>query len=648
MQDITARKTAEDILRSNEEKYRSMITNMNLGLLEVDDNEIITFANKSFSDMSGFSNEELLGNTPRSLLFRDSSKEFMDKKHELRKKGISDVYEIEIRDKSGEKKWWLISGAPRYDDKGQLVGSIGIHLDITEQKNLEHELIKSRETAENLSRAKENFLANMSHEIRTPMNAIMGMSSQLTKTALNPQQRFYLDTIHSAADNLLVIINDILDLSKIEAGKLTLENIGFHLEPILNRSINVLEHKAEEKGLVLSRVYMDSRVSPILLGDPYRLNQVMLNLLSNSIKFTDKGSISVAVELISDQPLTQTIRFAIKDTGIGMDDEYIGHLFEKFSQEYESVTRKYGGTGLGMSICKELIELMEGKISATSKKGEGTTIVFEIPFRKGTEADLPEEPVAVQENAIKDRSILVVDDNDMNRLVASTVLKYYGAFVLEAASGEESLTCLADKNIDLILMDIQMPGLNGIETTKRIRANGRNIPIIAMTANALKGESEKCLAAGMNDYISKPFKEEELINIISRWVNENDKSIQPKKQDEDMPAAQLYDLSSLQSISKGNDEFIKKMIRMFCEQTPRLVTDMVDSYQKGDISNMASIAHKIKPSIDNLNISELKQTIRDIESAAKKNFNPNKLNEDLDNTLKIITSVVNDLNSKFS
>lgn len=365
--DITNRKQAEQSLLINEEKYRSIIANMNLGLLEVNMDEVIQFANNSFCEMSGYSPEELIGKKAADLFVRGDNAEIAETKNELRKEGISDAYEIGVTNKKGEQKWWLISGAPRYDDLDNLVGSIGIHLDITAQKKLELELLDARESAEQSAAAKEIFLANMSHEIRTPMNAIIGMGRQLHRTPLDDQQEFYLETINKAAEHLLVLINDILDISKIEAGKLNLEHIGFRPDEVIDHCIQVMEHKAEEKGLKLLKENSPEK-STIFIGDPYRLTQILLNLLSNAIKFTEEGKVTISCLL---QPVInnrQLIILSVKDTGIGMDGDFLSTIFRKFTQEEQSTARKYGGTGLGMSISKQLTELMNGQIEVSSKK----------------------------------------------------------------------------------------------------------------------------------------------------------------------------------------------------------------------------------------------------------------------------------------
>jgi len=389
-----------------------------------------------------------------------------------------------------------------------------------ELKNSEYHLIEAREQAEQFSKSKEHFLANMSHEIRTPMNAVLGMAGQLAKTNLDSKQRFYLDTIHSASENLLVIINDILDLTKIKAGKISLEKIGFRPEPVFARALQVMMHKAEEKGLIMKTGNTDSSISPVLIGDPYRLNQVLLNLLSNAIKFTGKGRVDLSCIVIDDNVDEQKLLIQVTDTGIGMDEHFMKNLFEKFAQEYESVTRKFGGTGLGMSICKELIELMGGQINVSSKKEVGTTISILLTLPKGTPADLPSaDTTPINAGLLANKKILVVDDNDMNRLVATTILDNYGITIFEAANGREAVDFLMTNTVDIVMMDIQMPVMSGLEASEIIRREiSATLPIIALTANAIKGESDKCINAGMNDYLYKPFDEDQFIKIISTWL----------------------------------------------------------------------------------------------------------------------------------
>ncbi|MBS1655346.1 MAG: response regulator, partial [Bacteroidetes bacterium] len=520
--------------------------------------------------------------------------------------------------------------------------------DITEQKELELELVEAREAAEQSASSKEIFLANMSHEIRTPMNAILGMGRQLNKTELNEQQHFFLNTINTAAEHLLVIINDILDISKIEAGKLQLEEIGFNLADLLQHSQEVITHKAEEKGLSVS-METDRKIDSILIGDPYRLNQVMLNLLSNAVKFTEKGRIEVKAKLLVSKEGVQLITVTVSDTGIGMDKEFLASIFQKFSQEDKTITRKYGGTGLGMSISKQLVELMQGTITVSSSKGVGTKITLTIPFKVGTVRDLKiKEKVSFDSSVLRDKKILLVEDNEMNRLVAITVLKNYGVHISEVVNGAEAVEAVKSFSYDLVLMDVQMPVMDGIQATRIIRSGlDKYIPIIALTANAIKGESDRCLEAGMSDYVSKPFEEEDLVTTIAKWFG---KSVKTKQKGnvgkEAAVSVPLYDLSKLEKIANGNKEFVNKMIRLFCDQLPEAVSEIKNAYSKNDFSTIKSVAHRIKPGIDNMGITSLHQEIREIEVLALTNEKSGQMSSLIKKLETTIKKVVKNLDTE--
>jgi PAS domain S-box-containing protein len=643
--DITERRGMEDALRHNEEKYRSIIENMNLGLIEVDMNGDIQFANQTLLKMTDQSESDVIGNSVYQFVSSDYL-EMLQKLMGKRTTAIHDAFEMQTTLDTHE--WWLISTANKYDISGKQVGNILICLDITQQKQLEKDLIKSREQAEVLAKTKESFLANMSHEIRTPMNAILGMGNQLAKTYLNEKQSFYLDTIRTAAENLLVIINDILDLSKIEAGKLTVEKIGFEPKNVCENAIRVLMHKAEEKGLKLSTTYYDARIAEVLLGDPYRLNQILLNLIGNAIKFTEVGSVEVNCILVKDSISSQVVRFSVKDSGIGMEQGFVSKLFDKFSQEYESITRNYGGTGLGMSICKELVELMGGRIYAESEKGKGTTLSFEIEFSKGAIDDLQKEKIVhsvLEHNFLLHKKILVTDDNQMNRLLASIILKNHGADVLEASNGMEAIQIIKTEQPDLVLMDIQMPIMNGYDATKLARDEGYEKPIVALTANAVKGEHEKCKKVGMNDYMSKPFKEEEFLRTLANWLsaNERQKSQSLIQKNNEMMEYQYIDLTGLREVSHGDEEFIKKMLQLFTEQASLTIEEIKNAYSANQMEQVKKIAHRIKPSIDTLGIVALKDDIRDIEKNADAYGQSEKLSQLIDKVETILTNTLDEI-----
>ena len=616
--DITERKLAEQAIITSEEKYRSILANMNLGLLEVDNDDMVRFANQSFCEMSGYGMDEMIGKKAAELFASGEELALLGHKTNLRKKGLSDAYEITVKNKKGEVKWWLISGAPRYNDQGELVGSIGIHLDITDRKRLELELNEAREIAEQSVKTKEAFLANMSHEIRTPMNAIIGMGHQLEKTELKDQQRFFLNTINTAADHLLVVIHDILDISKIEAGKLELEQTGFVLADVLQHVARIMKPRAEEKGLAINSVF-DKNIAPVLIGDPHRINQVLLNLISNAVKFTEKRTIDIEVKLLQAVGVQQIISFNIRDTGIGIEAEFLEHIFDKFSQEERTTARKYGGTGLGMAITRELVELMDGNIRIRSEKGVGTEILIQIPFATGETGDLPVVKKDLTDTgSLRGVRILLAEDNEMNRLVANIVLKNYGVLITEANNGAEAVEELKQNQFDIVLMDVQMPVLNGMEATAIIRKDLKlDIPIIALTANAIKGDKERYLAMGMNGFISKPFEENDLINAIVTLLKlETANTVTGEATKDNQPYIEpLFSLKKLLQIGRGDKEFVNKMVQLFLQQMPETLLEMHTAFRQTDMQLVRKMAHKIKPMIDSLEIVSLKNVVRELENA---------------------------------
>lgn len=613
--DITERKKAQDAIEQSELKNRLIMNAALDAIITMDEDGCITFWNPQAEKIFGWKSMEVTGKKFSEIILPPQSRqEHARRMNHYLKTGTSDILNKQVElmaiNRSGHELLVEMSMIPV--EQGDTNFICSFIRDITAQKELELELINAKEVAEASTRAKEMFLANMSHEIRTPMNAIMGMANQLGKSSLNTDQQFYLSTINSAADNLLIIINDILDLSKIEAGKLIIENIGFKPKAVIERVMQVMIHKAEEKGLSLTNEFCDAGLSPVLIGDPYRINQILLNLISNSLKFTEKGTVDVSCRVVEDTSVSQTICITVKDTGIGMDKSFAKNLFQKFTQEDESVTRRFGGTGLGMSICKQLIELLNGTIQVESEKGVGTTVAFSLPFKKGTYAELPKKNTGkISSNILSGKKILVTDDNEMNRLVATTILKHYGAIIGEAQNGVEAIDKLNAEPFDLILMDVQMPVMDGMEATKLIRENiSKDLPIIALTALALKGDESKFLDAGMNDYLSKPFKENQLIDMISRWINKsvinaNNEVFQKKKNSS-------YDVKAIHD-DKEKQAAPDDPVESFIRQAPGLLKEITDAHSINDFVKVNRTAHQLRTSANTLGISSIKNMILGIE-----------------------------------
>jgi two-component system sensor histidine kinase/response regulator len=389
-------------------------------------------------------------------------------------------------------------------------------------------LAEARVNAEAANIAKSDFLANMSHELRTPMHAIMGMTDLAQQTKLNDKQKYYLNNVHNSAENLLHIINEILDFSKIGANKLELESIDFQLKDLIDNLITMIKLKAEEKDIQLS-VNIDPGIPKNLNGDPLRLSQVLINLGDNAVKFSNQGdTISFNITSLEETELDTRLQFNVLDTGIGLSQEQQEKLFQPFNQADNSTTREYGGTGLGLAISKNIVEMMDGEIWVESEQDAGSSFIFTVSLKKVLDSLPQKAPLNTQNQSTHDEDIaqlhgakiLVVDDNDLNHEYIHELLEMIGVTVGTAFNGQEALNVLAKQSFDGVLMDCQMPNMDGYETTCQIRKQEKfkDMPIIAMTANAMEGDREKALAAGMNDYISKPFKIDDMFATLAKWI----------------------------------------------------------------------------------------------------------------------------------
>jgi CheY-like chemotaxis protein/HPt (histidine-containing phosphotransfer) domain-containing protein len=501
---------------------------------------------------------------------------------------------------------------------------------------MEKELRFTKQLTDEIARAKESFLAHMSHEIRTPMNGILGIASLLSKTQLEDQQRNYLQLIQESANNLLVIVNDILDLEKIVAGKLQLETIPFKIVDKIATTIQSFIYRAEEKELGL--IFQNFIPADLVVkGDPYRLSQVLNNILSNALKFTETGHITITTGIRENNEERAIVEITISDTGIGIVKERLSTIFEPFEQADATISRKYGGTGLGLAISKNMIEMQNGELFVDSEEGKGSTFTIRLPYQISVEEERDNEVQVIDFKSLGPRRVLVAEDVELNQFLARHILESWDFEVVIAGNGLEAIEQLGKDAFDCILMDVQMPEMDGIEATHHIRSLPdpikANIPIIALTANALKGDSEKYLAAGMTDYLAKPFDEERLFRVISRNLTRiapaakadipstttSSDDIRTHQKNNNMSSGnqRLYDLTMVQSVSGGDEGFIKKMVALFIETVPQNMDDLKNAVQAENWEQVGKTAHKLKSTIDSMGIKSIRQEIRTVESNAK-------------------------------
>jgi len=521
--DIAERKKIEDELRKSEEKFRLLTENVNDVIWIRDLDLKVTYVSRAVEKIMGYTPEEEMTHTTDQIMTPESYQRISQMLAEAmaREKAGEVVQEpyiidVEVICKDGSTRWLEVSMNWLRNAEGRAEGIIGISRDVSERKQVELELRRAEELADQANQAKSQFLANVSHEIRTPMNGVLGMVELLKTTRLDDEQLDYVNTIQGSAESLLEIINDILDISKIEAGRMKLRAEGFDLADCLDEVKGILEYSAANKGLVFTVHYNAPRR---VIGDKTRIRQILMNLVGNAIKFTEKGGITVRADY---QPQAGHFRIAVSDTGIGIPENQQKIIFESFRQVDGGVSRKYEGTGLGLTIAKNMTELMGGHIELESREGRGTTFTVVLPLPVGAEDDVTEERMtpAVQ-SPVSGAYVMVAEDNPASLKLMETFLKKRGCHVDTAGSGQEVLDKLRRRRYHVVFMDISMPAPDGYETTRIIRdpdspVLDHDVPIVAMTAYALAGDREKCLRAGMNDYLAKPINSDRLDEILAR------------------------------------------------------------------------------------------------------------------------------------
>ncbi|MGE4421023.1 MAG: response regulator [Pseudodesulfovibrio sp.] len=798
----------ETELRESEEKYRRLFETSVEGIVMIDVSEHIFQVNRIFADMLGYTEDELVGKYVPDLIHGEDQGSHRNE-IEKRRAGEASQYERRFVRRDGSEVWTLISASPQFDAKGEFNGVFAMITDITPlriaqanlktaydelekrvvertdelnktnrlltseihiRKQTEKEIIKAKEAAEKATQAKSEFLANMSHEIRTPMNAIIGMTHLIKMTELSLTQRDYLNKIDISAKSLLGIINDVLDLSKIEAGMLTVESVGFKLEQVLEQLTTIVSPRANEKKLEFL-ISVGKDVPPAIQGDPMRLAQILINLCNNAVKFTDEGSVVVGISTVEKGMDTAKLRFTVKDDGIGIKPDKILELFQPFTQADASTTRKYGGTGLGLSLCNQLVELMGGEIGAESDFGKGSLFWFEVTFpiyrEEAESATLPQELLGMPalvvddnptsriilkgmleymglsvttaksgfeaidilhrcgdketfkllvvdwrmpdmdgletaEKILKDdaitakppmfmvsaygnaslvkrtnelgfrgllfkpvnqsflfnlvvetlgkgmvtlneaarpekaldklagKRVLLVEDNEINRQVAQEILASIGVKVFEAFNGQNALEFLEKDDVDLVLMDIQMPVMDGHEATRRIRAQERfkDLPIVAMTAHAMLADIEMSKEVGMNDHIAKPFDPDDLFAVLTKWLTRGEVQAEagPARADK-QPERHATDKETLPAMMKGidvqlglrrargNEKLYRTLLLLLDEKYADAAEQIGEHLADGDTQEAVALAHSVKGTSGMLGAMELFEAAGALEKA---------------------------------
>ncbi|HYH10677.1 MAG TPA: response regulator [Thermoanaerobaculia bacterium] len=759
VEDVTARRETAEALRESSVRYRHIIEHASEIIYRSNAHGYFTYVNPASTRITGFEREELIGRHYLEFIdpdYREAAAQFYQQQFRTREPYT--YFEFPMITKAG-MRIWMGQNVLTVHDGDRVVGYEAIARDITHRKGVEEELARARDAALQSARAKSEFLANVSHEIRTPLNGVLGMTGLLLTTPLTPEQRESAEMIRSSGETLLSIVNDVLDLSRVEAGKLTIETIEFHLDDLLESVIEQFAARAAAKRIKF-RSYVAPDVTRTLRGDSHRLRQVLLNLVANAIKFTDRGEVVLTVMQPQQKESRVTLRFLVTDTGIGIAASSQQRLFTPFTQADGSTTRKYGGSGLGLAVSKQIVEAMHGEIGVISVESEGSTFWFELPLQKQADSSsaparqwdlsrfrallvdgsevhrstitrhlsatgirldevhsasdaiaaayqrhydvivfdmqLPDDdglgfarairrdpalartrlmlltafgrrrqdiltfqnagidlflvkpirrtqlcdamnrllsgetaPLMVQlpeDTPAPSRArVLVVEDNSVNQLVALGQLQRLGHEAIVAASGHEAIEVIREQTFDLVLMDCQMPDIDGYEATRRIRqldTPAAKTPIIAITAHALAGEREKCLAAGMNDYLAKPVSLEQLGAVIRLWASKQSTHAAAEAttetfEDDEQQVLDRERVSSFLAISRQQEGFLDGLVRTFRQDVPSRLDALRAAASSGDAHDLAFAAHALKSSSGSVGARRMYLVASQIEQAAR-------------------------------
>lgn len=625
LQDITSRKRIEDALKKSEEKYHSLFEQSRDAIYITSRDGHFVDYNKATMEIFGYDHDEMKRLNVREIYLNPFER--VKFKKEIEEKGFVRDFELKLRRRDGTKIDCVITASLWYSNENKLMGYQGTIRDITEKRHSE-ELVKEKEIAQRSAKMKERFLANMSHEIRTPINAINGLTHLLHQTTLDEKQREYISGIQSSSEHLMELINDILDFSKIEAGKVVFESVDFHLGSLLQQVINTLRFKANDKKIEL-KLETSPGLPDSLYGDPLRLKQILINLLSNAVKFTDQGHVKLSAKVLEQSEGHYIINFTVEDTGIGIPTDKIDSVFSSFTQLNQELNRKAEGTGLGLTITRQLVELQGGNISVKSEMGQGSTFSVVLKYKQGGAVDAREEGESINGFQVMDigyKRILIVEDKKLNQLVAKEMLHHWwkGIETDIADNGRIAVDKLQQRDFDIVLMDVQMPEMDGLEATRYIRKRfvppASEVPILAMTAFATTGEAEKCIEAGMNDYISKPFEPRHLHDKIVALLYYKDGvkpgPTQAPRNREEAQSGETLNLSYLDRITGGNENLRKQILELLLTETPDELQRLEELTLAKNWPRVRGIAHKMKSTATYMGLNQTLANLKLIEENA--------------------------------
>lgn len=634
--DITDRKRTERTLYERNVALENALE----GIAQLDFSGRYLNVNKAFSKIAGIPAEELIQQDWSKIIQNEELNNALKTYSVMLKTGRSELELTEIKNQNQIQYKLLVFVLVR-DQYGDVIGPYCFLRDITAHKLASKALVAANEelkqaaekayalaeAADAANRAKSEFLANMSHDIRTPMNGVLGMTELLSQTSLTKEQQEYLGSIRTSGEALLTLLDDILDFSKIEAGKLVLEVTDFDLKEIIRNILFLLSPNANQKGLTLN--YSILPEVPIhLRGDPARIRQILMNLVGNAIKFTEKGKVEVKVLVVAQSDQEATIKLVVEDTGIGIPEGRLDSIFEGFIQVDNSTTRKYGGTGLGLTICKQLVALMQGSIEVSSKQGKGSVFCVEIPFLKQSLDQKNIFSRTLEHKTKKTKpgtslihcKILLVEDNFVNQKVALYMLQKWGCSIQVVDNGYRAVEKFKTQHFDLILMDCHMPEMDGYEATQKIREiekkEGGHIPIIAMTANALRGDRETCIHAGMDDYISKPFDKKDFLRILMQWHKNTDLKNKEKRMSNKDLNAQIFDEKALFAVLEDQSA-VYEVIEIYLQSAPVFLQKLFSAIEAKNYRSVSEIAHTLKGSTRTIYAEKLAGLFQEIEDKSK-------------------------------